>query len=88
MNKFFTSLTGILMAAAAMHIVWLTVARAYQDYGWLGALVFMSIGLPFSFVIVPLVAWWIWPGTQAQVLYAILIMASASAFLASKTKPQ
>ncbi len=86
MSKFFSSISGVLLAAAGMHIVWLVAAKAYQDYGWLGSLVVLSIGLPFAFVLVPLVAWWIWPGTQAQVLYVILAGSAVFGFISSKLK--
>lgn len=85
MNKISSYLAGVLLAAAGMQIVYMTVVKAYQDYGWLGALVVISIGLPFSFVLVPLLAWWLWPGTQATVLYVILGGAMMMSFIASKT---
>lgn len=68
--------------------MWLLVGKAYADYGWLGVLVAISVGLPFALVLVPLLAWWLFPGLQAQVLYALLAVAAASAFLSTVGQPE
>jgi hypothetical protein len=87
MNKLFSYVSGLLLTAAGMQIVFMTVVKAYQDYGWLGAVVVIAIGLPFAFLLVPLLAWWLWPGTQTTVLYVLLTTAAVTSFLAAKTKP-
>ena len=87
MKRFFSGVTTLCLLMAGMQIVWLLVGKAYADYGWLGVLVVLSVGLPFAFVLVPLLAWWLFPGLQAQILYALLAVAAASAFLSTVGQP-
>ena len=88
MKRFLSGVTTLCLLMAGMQIVWLFVGKAYADYGWLGVLVALSVGLPFALVLVPLLAWWLFPGLQAQVLYALLAVAAASAFLSTVGQPE
>lgn len=88
MKRFLSGVTTLCLLMAGMQIMWLLVGKAYADYGWLGVLVAISVGLPFALVLVPLLAWWLFPGLQAQVLYALLAVAAASAFLSTVGQPE
>lgn len=73
-------LTGISYAAIALAMIHGTVmvgVQAYQDYGWLGVLVILAVGVPF-FWLLPLLGWWFLPFWQMVWLLVFL-----GAFLAT-----
>jgi hypothetical protein len=62
-SGFLSGLSSVALALAAIHGTILVVYQAHLDYGWLGVVVVLVLGVPF-FWLLPVAGWWFLPTSQ------------------------
>lgn len=62
-SGFLSGLGSTALALAAIHGTILVIYQAHLDYGWLGVLVVLVLGVPF-FWLLPIAGWWFLPTSQ------------------------
>lgn len=72
MKSFFGVCAIIFGVLAAILLMYLFTAKAYEDYGWLGVLVFYTVGLGFI-PILPFVAFFLFSANAVAWLWTFII---------------
>lgn len=72
--SFLTWVSYAALAIATIHGTLLVVMKAHADYGWLGVVVVIAVGIPL-FWLLPIVGWFFLPA--AQMVWLCVFLAAA-----------
>jgi hypothetical protein len=82
MRKVFSAAALFFLALAVIQMLYLLVTKAGADYGWLGVVVLLSVGLPLL-PIAPIAGIFLFPADQMWWQWSFLVLAYGSHVVAT-----